>query len=104
MQYDRFLYPESYCNSTSMSLLGGLSVNYNVLKQNLFVYAKFSYEMGIGAVHESDEALYFSEGNSVYPLVYSGRLGEDVATRSFMGCVSFTRQAMWLELGLMFKF
>lgn len=102
--YDRFLYPETYCNSTSMSLLGGLSVNYNILKQNMFVYARFSYEMGIGAVHESDEALYFSEGNSIYPLVYSGRLGEDVATRSFMGCVSFTRQAMWLELGLMFKF
>lgn len=102
--YEHFLYPSNYGNSTSMSLAGGLSVNYNVLQQRMFVYVKFSYEAGMGQLHESNETPYFSASEQLYPLVYSGHLREDVATRSFMDCVSFSRQAMWLELGLMFKF
>ena len=46
--YEHFLYPSNYGNSTSMSLAGGLSVNYNVLQQRMFVYVKFSYEAGMG--------------------------------------------------------
>ena len=102
--YEQFLYPSDYGKSTSMSLAGGVAINYNVLQQRMFVYAKFSYEMGMGNLHESNENPYFSAGEQMYPLVYSGQLGGDVATRSFMDCVSFSRQAMWLELGLMFKF
>ena len=87
-----------------MSLVGGLGLNYNLLKQYLFLCVKFSYELGFTDVHKSNENNYFNAADQVYPMVYSARLKENVATRSFMDCVSYKRQAMWLELGLMFKF
>lgn len=102
--YDSFLYPETYGESSTMSITGGLSINYNVLKQNIFVYARAYYEMGLTNVHESSENVYFDAVGRIYPLVYSGRLGTDIATRSFMDCVSFRRQIVWVEMGMMFKF
>lgn len=103
--YDRFLYPNTYArNSTDMSLVGGLGLNYNILKQYLFLCVKFSYELGFTDVHKSNENDFFNAADQVYPMVYSARLKENVATRSFMDCVSYKRQAMWLEAGLMFKF
>lgn len=103
--YDAFLYPNTYArNSTDMSLVGGLALNYNILKQYLFLCAKFSYELGFTDVHKSNENDYFSAADQEYPMVYSARQKDNVATRSFMDCVSYKRQAMWLEVGLMFKF
>jgi len=102
---NEFLYPNSYSrNQTDISLSGGLSLAYNVLKGSMFVFLKYSYEYGLTDVHKSDGGALFDPDNKQYPMVYSAHRGVNVATRSFMDCVSYKRQTMWLELGLMFKF
>lgn len=103
--YETFLYPNSYVrNETDLSLTAGISLNYNLVKGRLFLFGKFAYEMGLNPVHESDENHLFNNSQKIFPVVYSARLQQNVVARSFMDCVSYTRKAMWLEFGLMFKF
>ncbi|MBR4996045.1 MAG: hypothetical protein IKY82_08290 [Alistipes sp.] len=100
--YTKLLYPNSYTrNTTDLSVMGGVSLNINLFKEAIYLYGKYSYEMGLTDVHVSDENMLY--GSSVYPMVYSARLNSNIATRSFMDCVSYKRNAMWLEFGLMFK-
>ena len=100
-----FLYPNSYNrNKTDLSVMGGLSLNYNIFKGSMFVFLKYSYEYGLTDVHKSDGRVLFDAESRQYPMVYSAHRNSNVATRSFMDCVSYKRQTMWLELGLMFKF
>ena len=77
-------------------------MNVNLLRNSLFVYGKWAYEMGLTDVHKSDEnPLYRTD--AFYPMVYSAHKNMNIATRSFMDCVSYKRKAMWLEFGIMFK-
>ena len=101
--YDRFLYPNSYTrNPYDLSVTGGVTLNVNLLRNSLFVYGKWAYEMGLTDVHKSDEnPLYRTD--AFYPMVYSAHKNMNIATRSFMDCVSYKRKAMWLEFGIMFK-
>ena len=100
--YTSLLYPNTYSrNSTDLSIIGGVSLNFNLYKTAILMYGKYSYEMGLTDVHKSDENNLYA--SSTYPMVYSAHLNSNVATRSFMDCVSYKRKAMWLEFGLMFK-
>lgn len=100
-----FLYPDSYNrNTTDLSVLGGLSLSYNIFRGSMFVFLKYSYEYGLTDVHKSDGNALFDADSNQYPMVYSAHRNANVATRSFMDCVSYKRQTMWLELGMMFKF
>lgn len=104
-QYDRFLLPDTYSrNAVDLSLVGGLGFRYNVYKSRMFVFAKFSYEYGVTQIHKSKEMSLYSPESKIYPIVYSARVNGNVATKSFMSCVSYNRQACWLELGLTYKF
>jgi len=101
--YTAFLYPNSYTrNSTDLSVMGGVTLNVNLLRNSLFVYGKWAYEMGLTDVHKSDENPIYS-ADSMFPMVYSAHKNMNIATRSFMDCVSYKRKAMWLEFGIMFK-
>lgn len=103
--YESFLAPNTYVrNEQDLSITAGISLNYNLIKGRLFLFGKYSYEMGLGAVHESDENELFNASQRYYPVVYSAGMNQNVATRSLMDCVSYERKAMWLEFGLMFKF
>ena len=103
--YERFLLPDSYSRSVAdLSLVGGLGFRYNVYKKRLFAFAKFSYEYGVTKVHKSDEASLYNAESRIHPIVYSARANANVAPKSFMSCVSYNRQACWLELGLTYKF
>lgn len=101
--YTSFLYPNSYTrNTTDLSVTGGVTINVNLLRNSLFLYGKWAYEMGLTDVHKSDENYLYS-GDLFYPMVYSAHQNMNIATRSFMDCVSYQRKAMWLEFGIMFK-
>ena len=103
--YNTFLYPNSYNREAiDFSVLGGLSLSYNIFKNSAYIYLKYSYELGMSDVHKSEENRLFDAAEGQYPMVYSAHLNQNVATRSFMDCVSYKRQAMWIELGLTFKF
>ncbi|MBO7330764.1 MAG: hypothetical protein J6U52_03125 [Alistipes sp.] len=101
--YERFLYPNSYTrNPYDLSVTGGVTLNINLLRNSLFVYGKWAYEMGLTDVHKSEENPLYSN-DAFYPMVYSAHKNQNIATRSFMDCVSYKRKAMWLEFGIMFK-
>lgn len=102
--YDAFLFPNSYSRNTyDLSLQGGIGLSYNLFRKAIFLFAEYRYEFGLTDVHKSEEKYLFGSGTH-YPMVYSSHLNANVATRSFMDCVSYKRQAMWIDFGLMFKF
>lgn len=103
--YTAFLYPNDYNrNMLDFSLLGGLSLSYDIFKDSMYVFMKYNYEYGLTDVHTSNNNALFDEASHQYPMVYSAHQNANIATRSFMDCVSYRRQIMWLELGLIFKF
>ncbi len=102
--YTTFISPVAYSLNNDFSLIGGIGFNVNLFKNHILVSAKVGYEYGLGEVHSTNNHDYCNQDTSFYPLFYSSELNEDVATYSFMDCVSFRREALWLELGLLFKF
>ena len=56
-------------------------------------------------INNSSNNTFFNKDYNIYPLVPSGAdINKNVATRSFVDCISIYRQALWIEAGLMFKF
>ncbi len=100
-----FLAPGSYSRGKlDYSLTAGLSLNYDLWSGLVWLYARCSFEMGLMELHKSDGIAWFSE-ETAYPVVYSPLDGgSNIVSRSFADCVSFRRQAIWPELGMMFKF
>ena len=103
--YTEFMNPNSYNrNEIDYSAVAGLNLSYNIYRRRLLVYADFSYEYGLTSIHSSDENALYNENTKQYPIIYSARLNKNIATRSFMDCISYKRRTMWLELGVMYKF
>jgi hypothetical protein len=103
--YTEFMNPHSYNrNEIDYSAVAGLNLSYNIYRRRLLVYADFSYEYGLTSIHTSDENTLYNEETKQYPIIYSARLNKNIATRSFMDCISYKRRTMWLELGVMYKF
>lgn len=103
--YSTFLFPNSYNREMyDLSIQGGIGLSYNIFKKAIYLFAEYRYEFGLTDVHKSDGKYLFAANGSHYPMVYSSRLNANVATRSFMDCVSYKRQAMWIDCGIMFKF
>ena len=108
--YTSFVYPNKYSVAAPFSLaswsgFGSLGLNFNLYKQRLYVSVLAGYEYGLGMLHSSEGNLLFNEEHKNYPLIPSGaEVLDNVATRSFMDCVSYRRQGFWLETGIMFKF
>lgn len=103
--YTAFLFPGSYTKGgLDLSIIAGLGISYNIFDNRVFAYAKVSYEFGLTDVHSSDNNPVFVN-DEVYPVVYTNMDGgKNVVVRSFCGSVSYRRQAIWPELGVMFKF
>ena len=111
--YDSFLYSNNYYyapnqlfngrSGYSVSAMASLGFNFNLYKRRIYFSTKVGFEYGISEIHSSDGNALF-DGVKNYPLVYSGNSDKDVATRSFMDCVSFRHRAIWLDAGLIFKF
>lgn len=100
--FSEFLFPSSYTPEQQISLTGGAGFNINLIRRTVFLMLKANYEYSLGNVHTSNENQFMT--NSSYPVIYSEKTGNDMATRSFMDCVSYRREGLWIEGGLMFKF
>lgn len=109
-RYLSFVHPNKYSvaapfSAPSWSGVGMLGFNFNLYKQRLYAGLMAGYEYGLGMLHSSDENLLLNANKNIYPLVPSGKeMTNNIATRSFMDCVSYRRQGFWLEASIMFKF
>ena len=74
----------------------------NLVKNTLLLEVKGGYERGLKNSYKSDERSYNT--TRIPPLVYSSELGRDVAMQPIARCVSFKREAIWANVGLMVKF
>lgn len=107
LRFTEFMYPSYYSHDQAISLIGGAGFNINLFKRMILLSVKANYEYGLENIHTSEENnihSWNSSGGREYPLIYSQSQGKDIATRSFLDCVSYKRQAIWLEGGLIFKF
>lgn len=71
--------------------------------QSAYLTIGAGYELGITKSHNGGDTPYFETG-SVYPFVYSEALDKPIAVHSLFDSISFRRKALWLDLGVMFKF
>lgn len=71
--------------------------------QSTYITLGAGYEIGITRSHKEGDTPYYKK-NSVYPFVYSESLDKPVAVHSLFDSTSFRRKALWLDLGVMFKF
>ena len=79
------------------------SVGFDIkLKGTTYLEIKCGYEKGLAPSYKSNENI-FSDANN-YSLIYSTALGRDIIVRPIADCVSFTRNAIWFNLGLKKKF
>jgi len=103
--YNQFITPVSFNrNPIDVSVFGAVGLDINVVKNILFVEVKGGYEYGITKTYQSQQSVFYSEGETVYPIVYSYQLNKDVVVRPLADCVSFRRQSFNLTAGLMLKF
>lgn len=75
---------------------------YIKLSRSAFLTLGAGYELGLTDSHISTRTEYFDSGR-VYPFV-SDVNNKVIATHSMYDSVSFTREALWVDLGFMFKF
>lgn len=87
-----------------LSLMANVGFDVNLFKNILYLEAKFGYEKGLKESYKSNEEFFYDASQGIYPLVYSYIEQEDVVVRPIADCVSFTRQALWANVGFMFKF
>lgn len=102
--FTRFIDPGKYNRRVyDLSAVGSAGLDIRVWKI-ISVYAKVSYEYGIFDSFSSGNKEWYDKDSGDYPVVYNPVAREEVARRSFIQCISFSRRAIWLNAGLMFKF
>jgi hypothetical protein len=83
-----------------LSVTGSLGVNYNLTKSTL-LSCGLEYEHGLNCYYQS-ELVPYKEG--VAPVSYSLVQKADVAKKSMTNSFHLYRRALWLDLGVTFKF
>ena len=103
--YNEFLSAVAFeRKSVDLSAAVNLGYNLNLWSRKLFLDFKIGYEFGFGNSYESDENAFFDPSKQVYPMVYLANEERDVVFRPMADCVSFKREALWLNLGFIYKF
>lgn len=101
--YNEFIFPASFKRQKfDVSLMAYAGFDINLVKNTLLLEVKGGYERGLKNSYKSDERSYNT--TRIPPLVYSSELGRDVAMQPIARCVSFKREAIWANVGLMVKF
>ncbi len=101
--YNEFIFPAAFEREKfDISLMAYAGFDINLVKNTLLLEVKGGYERGLKNSYKSDEKRYST--NSMPPLVYSSESGYDVAMQPIANCVSFKREAIWANVGLMVKF
>lgn len=102
--FTRFIDPGKYNRRAyDLSVVGGLGLDFRIWRI-IYIYGKASYEYGIFESFSSSKTEWYNKDSGEFPIVYNSVAGEEVARRSFIQCISFSRRAFWLNVGLMFKF
>ena len=105
--FTRFMEPGSYARKKAYDLttMARLGVEVKVYGP-LCIYGKIGYEYGFTDFYSpsSEDASWLNESDGVYPIVYNALKSEEVATHSFIHCISLSRRALWLDAGLLIKF
>lgn len=102
--FSSFMVPVDYSRGKyDLSAFANLGLEVKIYG-DLSAVAAVGYEHGLTWIYQSNNDVYFDSKEGIYPLVYSTQNKEDVAVRSFIGCISYKRQAFWMSLGLKYKF
>lgn len=100
--FHEFIIPASFEREQfDISLMANFGFDINLLDNALFLELKGGYERGLKNAYTSKENVYDTNNN--FPLVYSSELGKDVPLQPIANTISFKRQAIWANLGIMVK-
>lgn len=103
-QYTRYMVPVNYKRNTyDISLFAKTGVDTYVTKY-LALGLQVGYEYGLTTSYSSNKSNWYSPESGEYPFIYSFKSGKDVAVRSFADCIEYRRNALWLGVGLKYKF
>lgn len=106
--FESFIAPASYGkNPYDLSVFAGVNLEVRLVS-SLYLFASGGFEyggIGLPAFNSSNEPFCMSGSGassaSILPVVYAG--GKHLAYHSFVNCVSFNRQAVWVSGGLKIK-
>ena len=102
-EFNSYIIPNTYAkNLIDLSATSNLGVDYNVVKNRLYINAAIGYEYGFWDSYVSDKPVY---SNPIMPKVNKGDNSIDhVAVNSMISGLSLRRQALWISLGVKYKF
>lgn len=83
-----------------LSVTAGLGLNYSLTKSTLFTFG-LKYEHGLNCYYQSELKSYRDYKN---PIRYSTVRNKNVAYWDFADCFNLRKEALWIDLGIMFKF
>jgi hypothetical protein len=102
MSFESFIDPNTYeKNLFDLSAIANLGIDCNVVKNRLYVNASVGYEHGIMDSYVSNKQVY---SNPILPKVDKNGSVEHVAVNSLISGLTIKRQALWISLGLKYKF
>lgn len=101
---DGMLSPVSYARNTfDVSIYARAGVDYSIKgRHNLGV--RIGYEYGLMPVYSAAREYWYGNSQKIYPVVFDGTLKKDVMVSSMASAATYTRNALWLELGYKLKF
>lgn len=98
---DGFLFPGNYSrNRYDVSVFGDLGADINITRSSSFMI-RVGYEVGVTPCYESSEKSWFDSKTNIFPIIY--RNGQDIRVRSFVDCISFSRNALYISVGWKWK-
>jgi hypothetical protein len=102
-EFDSYIIPNTYAkNLIDLSATSNLGVDYNVVKNRLYINAAIGYEYGFWDSYVSDKPVY---SKPIMPKVNKEDNSIDhVAVNSMISGLSLRRQALWISLGVKYKF
>lgn len=83
-----------------LSVSASLGVTYNLTK-SLLLSCGLEYEHGLNMYYQSENLAYKNYRN---PVTYSRKISADVVNWSMADSFSLKKRALWLDLGVVFKF
>lgn len=99
---NEFLSPKAFeREKMDYSVFGNAGLEIALVRNSVYLLASAGYEYGLTWTYTSDDNQFY--GNSQYPYVYYAPYGKDVVFRPFADCLSFRRECIWLNFGLMLK-
>lgn len=102
--FTSFMVPVNYTRKDNdFSAFGNLGMEIRIM-EDLSAALSLGYEQGLTWAYKTDNDVYFDAEKGILPLVYSTQTAQDIAVRSFIGCISLKRQAFWMSLGIKYRF